>query len=176
MQEVPKLTIRLSEDNHKILSNLKEETGLSINKIVNLLIAKQEETSYINDLREYKLGENEKKEVRLKITEKEYDFLKNEAQKDGINHVNNEIKYRLLNTIYRNKYFTNIELSNFINTRTEVNIVGRNLNQLLKLLHTKSNLNVNEETFKNMIKDLDNKIKNITLELEDIILKSKDRY
>ncbi len=102
--------------------------------------------------------------------------MKNEAQKDGINHVNNEIKYRLLNTIYRNKYFTNIELSNFINTRTEVNIVGRNLNQLLKLLHTKSNLNVNEETFKNMIKDLDNKIKNITLELEDIILKSKDRY
>ena len=41
MLEVPKLTLRLSKDNHKILSDLKEETGLSINKIVNLLISKQ---------------------------------------------------------------------------------------------------------------------------------------
>jgi hypothetical protein len=176
MLEVPKLTLRLSKDNHKILSDLKEETGLSINKIVNLLISKQNDTSYMKNLKNHKLGEDEKKEVRLKITENEYDFLKNEAQKDGINHVNNEVKYRLLNTIYRNKYFTNIELSTFIKTKGEINTIGRNLNQLLKLLHTKSNLTVHDEVFKNMVSDIDNNVKNISNDLRDIIEKSRSRY
>lgn len=176
MLEVPKLTLRLSKDNHKILSDLKEETGLSINKIVNLLISKQNDISYMKNLKNHKLGEDEKKEVRLKITENEYEFLKNEAQKDGINHVNNEVKYRLLNTIYRNKYFTNIELSTFIKTKGEINTIGRNLNQLLKLLHTKSNLTVNDEVFKNMVSDIDNNVKNISNDLRDIIEKSRSRY
>ncbi len=169
-----KTTFRLSENNLTILKDLSKKTGTTINKILNFIVSKQNDTNYLDD---YINDSNEdNKVVRIKINSKEYEFLKKQAELDGLNHINSEVKYRLLNTIYRNKYFTNIELSNFMKTRTEVNAVGRNLNQLLRLLQTKSSLNINDEVFSNMIKDLDDKIKNITLELEDIILKSKDRY
>ena len=67
-------------------------------------------------------------------------------------------------------------MSNFIKTKGEINTVGRNLNQLLKLLHTKSNLSVNDDVFKNMVKDIDNNVKNISNDLRDIIEKSRSRY
>lgn len=174
LEKFVSIILRLSENNHNILCDLKKQTSLSINKIINFLISKQDDTKYLDDF--ISNGADDKKEIRIKINSKEYEFLKKQAELDGLNHINSEVKYRLLNTIYRNKYFTNIELSNFMKTRTEVNAVGRNLNQLLRLLQTKSSLNINDEVFSNMIKDLDDKIKNITLELEDIILKSKDRY
>lgn len=67
-------------------------------------------------------------------------------------------------------------MSNFIKTKGEINTIGRNLNQLLKLLHTKSNLTVNDEVFQNMVKDIDNNVKNISNDLRDIIEKSRSRY
>jgi hypothetical protein len=170
------INLKLEDRNIEILNNISKKSKIPITRIINMLINTLDDKSEFldNNLTNFKADENT--EIKIHLTNSEKEFLINQASLNGAKSLSAEVKYRLLNTIYKNKYFTNIELSNFIKTKGEINTIGRNLNQLLKLLHTKSNLTVNDEVFQNMVKDIDNNVKNISNELRDIIEKSRSRY
>lgn len=170
------INLKLEDDNILILENISKKSKIPVTRIINMLISTLDNKSEFldNNLTNFKVDENA--EIKIYLTNSEKEFLINQASINGAKSLSAEVKYRLLNTIYKNKYFTNIELSNFIKTKGEINTVGRNLNQLLKLLHTKSNLSVNDDVFKNMVKDIDNNVKNISNDLRDIIEKSRSRY
>jgi len=170
------IKLKIEDDNVNILDNISKKSKIPVTRIINMLISTLNDKSEFldNNLTNFKVDENT--ELRIYLTNYEKEFLTNQASINGAKSLSAEVKYRLLNTMYKNKYFTNIELSNFIKTKGEINTIGRNLNQLLKLLHTKSNLTVNDEVFQNMVKDIDNNVKNISNDLRDIIEKSRSRY
>ncbi len=168
------IKLRLEDINYEILNKIKNKTNIPITRIINMVIKTLEsDNEFINSKN---ISDMTETILKVKITKSEKDFLQEQAIKNGSSSLTSEVKYRLLNTIYREKYFTNIELSTFIRTKGEVNKVGINLNQLLKLLNKKSSLNVNEEILKNMISDINIKVSNLSNELENIIEKSRDRY
>ena len=64
-----KTTFRLSENNLTILKDLSKKTGTTINKILNFIVSKQNDTNYLDD---YINDSNEdNKVVRIKINSKD---------------------------------------------------------------------------------------------------------
>ncbi|EAJ1462672.1 hypothetical protein CYI55_07805, partial [Campylobacter upsaliensis] len=76
---------------------------------------------------------------------------------------------RLINSLNENKYFTNLELDEFIKTRTEINAVGKNIYQLLKILRAGNSVKINEDNLKNTIDIINEKIDILSASLGKII-------
>ncbi|ECK6873609.1 hypothetical protein FSE89_05865, partial [Campylobacter upsaliensis] len=74
-----------------------------------------------------------------------------------------------INSLNENKYFTNLELDEFIKTRTEINAVGKNIYQLLKILRAGNSVKINEDNLKNTIDIINEKIDILSASLGKII-------
>lgn len=170
------INLKLEDDNIKILENISKNSKIPVTRIINMLISTLDNKSEFmnNNLSTNPIEEDSELRINLTVFEKE--FLIKQASINQSKTLSAEIKYRILNTMYKNKYFTNMELSNFMILKREINTIGRNLNQLLKLLHTKSNLSVDDNVFKNMLNDININIKELSKSLENIIEQSKNRY
>lgn len=170
------INLKLEDDNIRILENISKNSKIPITRIINMLISTLDNKSEFmnNNLSDNPIEEDS--ELRINLTAFEKEFFIKQASINQSKSLSAEIKYRLLNTMYKNKYFTNMELSNFMVLKREINTIGRNLNQLLKLLHTKSNLSVDDNVFKNMLNDINMNIKELSKSLENIIEQSKSRY
>ncbi|CUU79306.1 hypothetical protein GZ989_011115 (plasmid) [Campylobacter fetus] len=178
------ISINIDEQNFKTLNTIKGETKISISKIINFLISK-----YAVNNKDIKIKDNDDlldikkinlhepiKQIRVRLTKQEYDFLSISAKKNGFNLTSKEIRYRLLNTINKNKYYTNLELEDFCKSRSEINTIGRNLNSLVKLLRTRNIIKFDDENFKKSIESLNTKIDNLSNELSEILIRSNQRY
>lgn len=164
---------RLTEDNYKILKRFSEKNKVPMNRIINILISSMDtefefmQTDILNEI---------ETEIRFKITESEKEFLQAQALKSGANSLSAEIKYRLLNTIYKNKYFTNNEMKDFVKSRYEINMVGLNLNQLLKQIYTKDDYKLDKDELKKLILDIASKIEEHNKELAKVLTYTNDRF
>ncbi|OCR84628.1 hypothetical protein [Campylobacter fetus] len=177
-----RIHINIDDDKIEIIKKIKQETKISISQIINFLISKyskenddrKDKNRELLDIKNKKVESN--KYIRINISNEEYQFLMQEAQKNGFNMTSKEIKYRLLNTIHNNKYFTSMELENFSQARSEINVVGRNLNRLLKLLHTRNIIKFDSKDFKKSIDNLNDKIDKLSDELGELLIRSNQRY
>lgn len=173
-----KMSFRINEDNYKFLNDLKSDTNVSMNKLLNIILADVKEANYKSKKSniDTALKASNTKEIRIDLTQEEYEYLQLQSKVSGLNSVTKEVKYRLLNTMYDNTYFTNLELRAFTKASTEVTIVGRNLNQLVKLLNTKNNkIKIDETRFIKLYEEINLRVSNLVNELKKIILQSKNR-
>ena len=91
-------------------------------------------------------------------------------EKTGNKSLTSEIKYRLINTIYKNKYFLPIELEKLNNLNTQIKKIGVNINQILKKINLKKDLeNIDYDNFINNINEVNIKIDEITNEIKNTL-------
>lgn len=166
--------IKYTERNYIRLQEISKDYKIPITKIVNMIINDKfnEEINLLSD------NENDKNyEVSsFLISEKEKDFLIEESKKSGAISLVSEIKYRLLNTMYKNKFYTNNELTNLSKLRNEVNKIGNNFAYILKKINFKEE--ISKEEILNMSKDFDTlkeEIEDIKNEINEIIKLTKSR-
>jgi len=145
----------IDEKNEKKLNEIKQKTNIPITRIINILISElEEEKELITDI-----VDDYETEVRFKITAYEKEFLKKQALKNGTETITTEIKYRLLNSMYKNAIFTPKEKQELSKARYELNMIGLNLNQLLKQIYTKDDYRIDKDEIKGLILQLTEKIK-----------------
>lgn len=126
--------IKVSKDDKTILEYIKSETNAPYSRIISILLKKfnscdTDEKNKIND----EISKNkfytsdENKIIKLKLTENEVNILKEISKKTGFSSITKQAKFLLLNSIKNEKLFTNIEIDEFIKTRTEINTIGKNI-------------------------------------------------
>lgn len=161
-----KYLLTIDKRNLDYLNKIKSETNTSINKIINYIIKEYQENSndiYLKNnfdlISNNKMNENKKmKEIRVRLNEDEFDLLKEIALYNGFKNASKEAKLRLINSLNKNKLFTNLELIEFIKTRTEINTIGKNIYQLLKVVRGRNLVKINDDNLKNTIDYIRDKI------------------
>ncbi|ARE81465.1 hypothetical protein [Campylobacter helveticus] len=165
----------LSDENAKRLKEISTKENKSMSKIVNLLIENyfkdaEVEKSISQSIEKLNFSEDEKsknhKIIKIKIAEKEYDILKKFALKESLNNVTRYIKYLISLKIYADNSLSNLELKELDKARSEFNMLGKNLNQILKILHSRTSTNEKQNS----------SIKNLNELLEDINSKQNILY
>lgn len=175
-----KRVLNFSEDINLKLEELKRYLKMPINKIIYMIVneklenLKLNEKKYIEDLK----IENSKNEVeiRFRINENEKIFLEEQMKKSGNNSLTSEIRYRLLNSIYKNKYFLPVELTELSNLNFQIKRIGININSIYKKINFKEELkNDDYINLENGINEVNCKIDELTNELKNILQFSKNR-
>lgn len=167
------INLKLDDKNVEMLEKMSSNSKVPITRIINILISSMDtefefmQTDILNEI---------ETEIRFKITESEKEFLQSQALKSGANSLSAEIKYRLLNTIYKNKFFTNNEMKDFVKSRYEINMIGINLNQLLKQIYTKDDYKLDKDEIKNLIFDIEKKIDRHFEDLKELTKFTKNRF
>ncbi|ALW49306.1 hypothetical protein ACMU1B_001747 [Campylobacter jejuni] len=175
------LTIEIKNFNY--LNKIKLETKTSLNKIINYIIKEYREKNKNSNIKnDYKLIDNsniimdkETKEIRIKLTDKEFKLLKENAINNNFKSATKEAKFLLINSLNKYKFFSNDNILEFIKTRTEINAIGKNLYQLLKVLRSRNFIKINDENFKNTINNLNDKLDLLLEQLGIIIEKNNQR-
>lgn len=149
-----------------------------INKIIAMIVKEKLEDLKKLDKDFLRNNDDDKEtEIRFLIKQNERIFLENQIKKTGNTSLSSEIKFRLLNTIYRNKFFLPVELSELGNLNFQIKRIGININQILKKSNYKEVLqNDDYENFINNIDELRNKIDSITKEIKKILIFTKNRF
>jgi|GEM_PF-1686671 len=115
-------------------------------------------------------------EIRFKISNKEKIFLENQLKKTGNKSLTSEIRYRLINSIYKNKYFLPIELDEFRNLTYQLKKIGININGIFKRVNIDEKLKKDDYVnLENSIKEVNSKIDLITNELKAILKFANNR-
>ncbi|EOB1146197.1 hypothetical protein ACIQIM_001362 [Campylobacter upsaliensis] len=172
-----KYLLSIDEKNMIYLNAIKNNTKASIKKIINYIIANYKENNGFNNIENNLVinhhsdtfEKKKMKEIRIKISEDEFNLLKEIATQNRFSSVSKEVSFRLINSLNENKYFTNLELDEFIKTRTEINAVGKNIYQLLKILRAGNSVKINEDNLKNTIDTINAKIDILSDSLGKII-------
>ena len=162
-----KRSFRLDKSNYDFLSRYKDKMKVkSIDRILNDIL------SYIVDGDDKEINfnriddspiEKETHIIRIKLTDSEVNLLKKEAEYHGFKSVAKEVRFRLLNSMYQENFFNNIEMKDLTFAVNSLNKVGRNLSALLAAIRNRDqNVNINFSNFEKMIKMLDGKIYSIT--------------
>ncbi|RBQ27617.1 hypothetical protein [Arcobacter sp. CECT 9188] len=162
------------------LQELKKELGMPTNKIIALIInekledLKRLKREYVEDL---KIEDtNSETEIRFRIKEKEKIFLEEQIKKTGNNSLTSEIKYRLINSIYKNKYFLPIELSEFKNLTFQIKRIGLNINGIFKRVNFKEELKSDDYiNLQNSINEVNEKIDLMNNEVKNILKFASNR-
>ena len=162
------------------LQELKQELQMPINKIIYMVINEKLEDlnilkkEYIEDLKIE--NSNNEIEIRFRIKEKEKTFLEEQIKKTGNKSLTNEIRYRLINSIYKNKYFLPIELKYFQGLINHLRKIGNNINQISAKINSNKDLNNSDiSIIKNSIYELNEKINETKYGLENILESNKKR-
>lgn len=174
--------IKVSKDDKIILEYIKSETNASYSKIISILLKKfnscdTDEKNKIND----EISKNkfytsdENKIIKLKLTENEVNILKEISKNTGFSSITKQAKFLLLNSIKNEKLFTNIEIDKFIKTRTEINTIGKNIYQLLKILRSVNSVKINENNLNKSMDNIRDKIDILSEQLGAIIEKNNER-
>jgi len=173
-----KCVINFNENINLKLQDLKKELNIPMNKIILMLINEKLEDLrrvdkiFIKDLKQNEI-ENEKTfftEIRFRISNKERIFLQKQLEKTGNKSLTSEIRYRLINSIYKNKYFLPIELDSFRNLTYQLKKIGVNINGIFRKLNI--NKELGKEEYENLmlsINEVNSKIDLMTNELKTIL-------
>lgn len=165
--------IKVSKDDKIILEYIKSETNASYSKIISILLKKFNSCDTDEKNKFYTSDEN--KIIKLKLTENEVNILKEISKNTGFSSITKQAKFLLLNSIKNEKLFTNIEINEFIKTRTEINAIGKNIYQLLKILRSGNSVKINENNLNKTMDNIRDKIDILSDQLGAIIEKNNER-
>lgn len=87
-----------------------------------------------------------------------------------------EIRYRLINSIYKNKYFLPIELKELSNLNFQIKRIGLNINSIYKKINFKEELkNDDYRNLQNSINEVNEKLDLISNEIRNILKFANNR-
>ena len=90
-------------------------------------------------------------------------FLEEQIKKTGNGSLTSEIRFRLLNTIYKNKFFLPVELEKIQNLIYAISKIGNNINQIARIANAKGVIDV-----PHLKKEID--------KLDEFIIEMKNKY
>lgn len=162
-----KKSFRIDDENYLKIKSFLDKNNITFSALVNSAIFNFFQTKKNENL---KLplttkGNNKSKSIRVDISENEFVFLSNLAKFNGFNSVKQEIKFLLLNSIADKdeKLFNNLEMKELTNAINDLNKLGRNINEIVKLLRDKKpyEFSLNFDNFSKILTDINIKIDNI---------------
>ena len=109
----------------------------------------------------------EQTEVKIRIYENEKEFLLESSKFTGTNSLNQEIRFRLLNTIYKKRFLSPNEMQSFYNLKYQIKMIGVNLNQISKKLN--SNQQIKVDFLMESISKLDEKLDENLIEIKKVL-------
>lgn len=175
-----KRIVNFSEDIDLKLQELKNYLQMPINKIITMIVNEKFEDlkifkkDYLEKLK-YNDKENES-EIRFRINKNEKIFLEEQIKKTGNGSLTSEIRFRLLNTIYKNKFFLPVELEKIQTVINAISKIGNNINQISRKININKDLNLDDyEILKNSLDEINIKIGFLEKELKNILEFSKNR-
>lgn len=166
-------TIRISSEIEKEIKEILEKYNISFNLFINIAISEYLSKAK-NSLIDFNyFGNSNDNEFRIFLSDREKEFLEQEANNHGFNSITKEIRYRLMNTIYNNKFYTNFEMIELAKAINDLNKFGRNFNEIVKYLRENDGVkfNMNYEVFGNNIEE----IVKIFREINNAILSDRTR-
>lgn len=167
------MRIQLAKANLEILEKLNKEYKIPITSLANSCIYEKLRDK-LKLLKEFDLSLTSNEiDIKLRLFDNEKKYLIEASKTTGTNSLNQEIKLRLLNSIYEKRFLTPIELKSFNDMKFEINMIGRNLHQILK------HLNFNEKfvsaDLRTSIRQLNTKLDDTKKEIENILKYTKER-
>ena len=161
------MRIKIFPKNLEILKNINQENKIPITSLVNSYIYEQlnEKSDLIKEFKS-KLAK-EQTEVKIRIYENEKKFLLESSKLTGTNSLNQEIRFRLLNTIYKKRFLSPNEMQTFYDLKYQIKMIGVNLNQISKKLN--SNQQVNVDFLMESISKLDEKLNENLVEIKKVL-------
>ena len=161
------MRIKIFPKNLEILKNINQENKIPITSLVNSYIYEQlnEKSDLIKEFKS-KLAK-EQTEVKIRIYENEKKFLLESSKLTGTNSLNQEIRFRLLNTIYKKRFLSPNEMQTFYDLKYQIKMIGVNLNQISKKLN--SNQQVNVDFLMESISKLDEKLNESLVEIKKVL-------
>ena len=176
------IELKIADELFFALKEIKNITGMPLTKIVvSILNEKIENIKELDYNRKFvedykKIDSDLETQIRFRINENERIFLEEQMRKTGNNSLTSEIRYRLLNTIYKNKYFLPIELKYFRDLIYQLRKIGSNINQISTKLNSNKDLNNSDiSIIKNSIDTLNIKINETKDDLENILYSNTKR-
>ena len=114
------MRIKIFPKNLEILKNINQENKIPITSLVNSYIYEQlnEKSDLIKEFKS-KLAK-EQTEVKIRIYENEKKFLLESSKLTGTNSLNQEIRFRLLNTIYKKRFLSPNEMQTFYDLKYQI--------------------------------------------------------
>ena len=176
-----KRILNFSDEVDLKLQELKKELQMPINKIITMIINEKLEDlkilkkEYVEDFK----SEDTKNEMQInfRISEKEKIFLEEQVKRTGNKSLTSEIRYRLLNSIYKNKYFLPIEVKEIRDFNFQIKMIGNNINQISTKLNSNKTLNnIDISILKNSIDELNTRMKETKDEIENILNFANKRF
>lgn len=151
--------IKIDEDVYTSLEKLKKANKISMNEIINQIIISFMEKSEIEQVSEHSPVFS--REIRINLTEEEYLFLQDSARLHGFTSVTKETRWRLKNTIYKDKFYNNIEMKELASALIDINKLGRNINSLVAILKERLGVkfNIDLEKMSDVLSDINLQIK-----------------
>ena len=170
------IELKIGDELFSVLKEINSRTKIPLTKIViSILNEKLQDIKELNYNKEFiedykNINNDLETQIRFRINENEKIFLEKQMKKTGNKSLTSEIRYRLLDTIYKNKYFLPIELEKLNNLNTQIKKIGVNINQILKKINLKKDLeNIDYDNFINNINEVNIKIDEITNEIKNTL-------
>lgn len=153
-----KSRVALTPANFEKLSTINKKYKIPVTTLANSCIS-EKLIDKIELLKEFNSVDSDNEtEVKFKITDSEKSYLLNSSKLTGSNSLTQEIRLRLLNSIYEKRFLTPKELEAFFSLKYELNKIGVNVHQILKRINFKEELNID---------DLKANIKELSIKLDE---------
>ncbi len=178
LKNTKQISVYINSNIDDKLEYILENKNISKSKLISILLSiALEKEEKIKLLEEDILDNTKQHEYRIKINENEMKFLKENSILHGFSSITKEIKFRLLNTIYYNKFFSNIEMKELRSSLVQLKKIGRNIDEVLKLLHQHDtyDFKINYDILKDTIDEVNLISKQIQNQILEYELKLKIR-
>jgi len=168
------MRIKLAPTNLAILEKLNQDYKIPVTSLANSCIY-EKLGDKIKLLKEFDISlANDETELKIRIFETEKDYLLKSSEITGTNSLTQEIRYRVLNSIYEKKLLIPIEIKVLNEIKYEINRIGRNLHQILKYLNFKEELK--SDDLKELIAQLNMKLDENKKILENHLNYTNNRF
>ncbi|CDF65964.1 hypothetical protein [Campylobacter fetus] len=169
--------VKLSNENYEFIKSLKEKEKTTFNEIINSMINLYRENPKHTNISRVKKSEKQSHRIYVTLTDTEYNFLKIQAIEHGFSSATKEVIFRLTNSMYDEKIFSNTDMNILLDALNNINKIGRNINELIRILKEKSNakININIDRLGDLLTDIYSFIKLIDKEITSYRTEQKNR-
>ena len=176
------IELKIGDELFSVLKEINSRTKIPLTKIViSILNEKLQDIKELNYNKEFiedykNINNDLETQIRFRINENEKIFLEKQMKKTGNKSLTSEIKYRLINSIYKNKYFLPIELNEFKNLTFQIKRIGLNINGIFKRVNFKEDLKSDDYiNLQNSINEANKKIDLMNNEIKNILKFANNR-
>lgn len=177
----------ITNKNSVKLKEFAKSKNMTMSKIINILIDSycnndekldQKLENYINKISisdNSNSSETNPKNIQIKVSQNEYNVLKELAEKECLNSVARFVKYLISLKIYKENTPSNSEIIELNKAKNELKALGRNLNQLVKNIN-RNNQDINVEKLNSLLNQIDQKQDNLNYKINRFVNINRKKY